>query len=125
MSEQKDLQEQLLLRAQECRKSVLVITTNGFQMRGVIVGSDRFVIALKGDGRLQMVYKHAISTIVLTEVRICPCWQRRDCTRRSAMMRESGALNRGSFRANTQLFHPFYNIRFRPHFYVQKPNMPE
>lgn len=53
------------------------------------------------------------------------CWQRRDCTRRSAMMRESGALNRGSFRANTQLFHPFYNIRFRPHFYVQKPNMPE
>lgn len=43
----------------------------------------------------------------------------------SAMMRESGALNRGSFRANTQLFHPFYNIRFRPHFYVQKPNMPE
>ena len=27
MSEQKDLQEQLLLRAQECRKSVLVITT--------------------------------------------------------------------------------------------------
>lgn len=46
---------------------MLVITTNGFQMRVVIVGSDRFVIALKGDGRLQMVYKHAISTIVLTE----------------------------------------------------------
>lgn len=69
MSEQKDLQEQLLLMAQECRKSVLVITTNGFQMRGVIVSSDRFVIALKGDGRLQMVYKHAISTIVLTEER--------------------------------------------------------
>ena len=68
MSEQKDLQEQLLLRAQECRKSVLVITTNGFQMRGVIVGSDRFVIALKGDGRLQMVYKHAISTIVRRQV---------------------------------------------------------
>ena len=69
MSEQKDLQEQLLLRAQECRKSVLVITTNGFQMRGIITGSDRFVIALKDDGRLQMIYKHAISTIVLTEER--------------------------------------------------------
>ena len=53
MSEQKDLQEQLLLRAQECRKSVLVITTSGFQMRGIITGSDRFVIALKGDGRRQ------------------------------------------------------------------------
>lgn len=69
MSEQKDLQEQLLSRAQECQKSVLVITTNGFQMRGIITGSDRFVIALKGDGRLQMIYKHAISTIVLTEER--------------------------------------------------------
>lgn len=33
MSEQKDLQEQLLSRAQECRKSVLVITTNGFPRR--------------------------------------------------------------------------------------------
>lgn len=64
-----DLQEQLLSRAQECRKSVLVITTNGFQMPGIITGSDRFVIALKGDGRLQMVYKHAISMIVLTEER--------------------------------------------------------
>ena len=39
------------------------------QMRGIITGSDRFVIALKGDGRLQMIYKHAISTIVLTEER--------------------------------------------------------
>ena len=39
MSEQKDLQEQLLLRAQECRKSVLVITTNGFQTRCVASSS--------------------------------------------------------------------------------------
>lgn len=67
MIEAKDLQERLLFRAQELQKPVLIFTMNGFQMRGVIVGSDRFVIALKDNKGLQMVYKHAISTIVLTE----------------------------------------------------------
>lgn len=47
MIEAKDLQERLLFRAQELQKPVLIFTMNGFQMRGVIVGSDRFVIALK------------------------------------------------------------------------------
>ncbi len=67
MIEAKDLQERLLFRAQELQKPVLVFTMNGFQMRGVIVGSDRFVIALKDNKGLQMVYKHAISTVVLAE----------------------------------------------------------
>lgn len=67
MIEAKDLQERLLFRAQELQKPVLIFTMNGFQMRGVIVGSDRFVIALKDNKWLQMVYKHAISTVVLAE----------------------------------------------------------
>lgn len=62
-----NLQERLLFRAQELQKPVLIFTMNGFQMRGVIVGSDRFVIALKDNKGLQMVYKHAISTVVLAE----------------------------------------------------------
>ena len=36
---------------------------NGFQMRGVITGFDAFVVTLDSDGRQQVVYKHAISTI--------------------------------------------------------------
>lgn len=67
MIEAKDLQERLLFRAQELQKPVLIFTMNGFQMQGVIVGSDRFVIALKDNKGLQMVYKHAISTVVLAE----------------------------------------------------------
>lgn len=67
MIEAKDLQERLLFRAQELQKPVLIFTMSGFQMRGVIVGSDRFVIALKDNKGLQMVYKHAISTVVLAE----------------------------------------------------------
>ena len=36
---------------------------NGFQMRGVITGYDAFVVVLDSDGRQQIIYKHAISTI--------------------------------------------------------------
>ena len=68
MDSMSDLQERLLLWAQKHRKPVLVIITNGFQMRGVITGFDRNVIALADDmGKLRMVYKHAISTVMLAE----------------------------------------------------------
>ena len=36
---------------------------NGFQMRGVITGFDAFVVILDSEGRQQVIYKHAISTI--------------------------------------------------------------
>ena len=37
---------------------------NGFQMHGVISGYDSFVVVLDSDGKQQMIYKHAISTII-------------------------------------------------------------
>ena len=40
-----------------------VFLVNGFQMRGVITGFDPFVIVLFSEGRQQMIYKHAVSTI--------------------------------------------------------------
>ena len=36
---------------------------NGFQLRGVITGFDSFVVVLVSDGKQQMIYKHAISTL--------------------------------------------------------------
>lgn len=36
---------------------------NGFQMRGTITGFDPFVVILDSEGRQQVIYKHAISTI--------------------------------------------------------------
>lgn len=67
MIEAKDLQERLLFSAKQSQKPVLIFTTNGFKMKGVIIGSDRFVVALKDDRGVEMVYKHAISTVVLAE----------------------------------------------------------
>ena len=36
---------------------------NGFQLRGTIQGYDSFVVLVAADGRQNMIYKHAISTI--------------------------------------------------------------
>ena len=37
---------------------------NGCQMRGQITGFDAFTVVLTSDGKQQIIYKHAISTIV-------------------------------------------------------------
>ena len=41
-----------------------LITTNGYQAKGRIVGFDRFTVVLLGKDGQQLTYKHAISTIV-------------------------------------------------------------
>ena len=40
-----------------------VFLVNGFQMRGSVTGFDSFTVVLLSEGRQQMIYKHAISTI--------------------------------------------------------------
>ena len=59
-----NLQDLFLLTARRERVSVTVFLVNGFQMRGVVTGFDSFVVVLESDGKQQMLYKHAISTIV-------------------------------------------------------------
>lgn len=58
-----NLQDLFLLSARRSRVSVTIFLVNGFQMRGVITGFDQFVILLQSDGRQQMIYKHAVSTM--------------------------------------------------------------
>ena len=58
-----NLQDLFLLRARRDRLPVTMFLMNGFQMRGIITGFDAFVVVLEGDGKQQVVYKHAISTI--------------------------------------------------------------
>lgn len=58
-----NLQDLFLLTARRTHAPVTVFLVNGFQMRGTIAGYDSFVVLLEGDGRQQMLYKHAISTI--------------------------------------------------------------
>ena len=64
MSHTEIYQDQFLNQARKCRMPVTVFLMNGFQMRGVITGFDPFVVLLQSDGKQQMIYKHAVSTIV-------------------------------------------------------------
>ena len=63
MTDAINLQEAIL---KECRKDKVPVTLflmNGFQLRGIITGFDSFVVVLVSDGKQQMIYKHAISTL--------------------------------------------------------------
>lgn len=64
MQSKANLQEVFLLKARQDRMPVTMFLMNGFQMRGTIVGYDAFVVILDSEGRQQVIYKHAISTIV-------------------------------------------------------------
>ena len=58
-----NLQDIFLLRARREQVPVTMFLMNGFQMRGVITGYAAFVVILDSDGKQQVIYKHAISTI--------------------------------------------------------------
>lgn len=48
------------------RKEKIILTiylVNGFQLRGIVRGFDSYAILFESDGKQNMVYKHAISTI--------------------------------------------------------------
>lgn len=67
MQKPQNLQEGYLNRARQERLGVTLFLVNGFQMRGYIRGFDNFVVLLEVDGRQQMIYKHAISTVAVSE----------------------------------------------------------
>ena len=63
MQKTQNLQDLFLNQTRKDRQSVTLFLMNGFQMRGIITGFDQFVIMLQSDGRQQMIYKHAVSTM--------------------------------------------------------------
>ena len=63
MSEAMNLQEDILKECIREHVPVTLFLMNGFQLRGIITGFDSFVVVLVTDGRQQMIYKHAISTL--------------------------------------------------------------
>ena len=64
MQKKTNLQDLFLLRIRQDRLPVTLFLMNGFLMRGIVTGYDPFVVVLGSDGRQQVIYKHAISTIV-------------------------------------------------------------
>jgi len=66
MQKTQNLQDLFLNQARRDRQIVTLFLMNGFQMRGVIRGFDSFTVVLETDGKQQLIYKHAISTMVPT-----------------------------------------------------------
>ena len=64
MQKTNNLQEVFLTQARKQKIPVTMFLVNGFQLRGTITGFDCFVVILDSEGRQQVIYKHAISTIV-------------------------------------------------------------
>ena len=63
MSEVTNLQEAILKEVRRDRVPVTLFLMFGFQLRGIVTGYDSFVVVLVSDGKQQMIYKHAISTL--------------------------------------------------------------
>jgi len=64
MSDAINLQEAILKEVRRDKVPVTLFLMNGFQLRGIVTGFDSFVVVLVSEGKQQMIYKHAISTLV-------------------------------------------------------------
>lgn len=64
MTKNLNLQDIFLNQARKEKVLVTMILVNGFQFKGVVKGFDSYVVILDCDGKQNVVYKHAISTIV-------------------------------------------------------------
>ena len=60
----KNYQDLILNQVRKDSMPVTVFLTSGFQIRGVIKGFDNYVIVIESESKQQMIYKHAISTII-------------------------------------------------------------
>ena len=59
-----NLQDVFLNRARKENLNLTVYLINGYQIKGIVKGFDNYTIILKSEGKQQLIYKHAISTII-------------------------------------------------------------
>jgi len=65
-TKQYNLQDIFLNSARTSKQIVTIFLVNGFQLRGTVQGFDNFTVVLDSEGKQQLIYKHAISTIIPT-----------------------------------------------------------
>ena len=59
-----NLQDEFLNKARKENIGITVFLINGYQIKGVVKGFDNYTIVLVSQDQQQLVYKHAISTII-------------------------------------------------------------
>lgn len=64
MNKPMNLQDIFLNQARKEKIPVTIFLTNGFQFKGTVKGFDNFTVILDCENKQNLVYKHAISTII-------------------------------------------------------------
>ena len=63
-SDKQNLQDSFLNQIRKSKISVTIFLINGVKLQGAITWFDNFCLLLRREGQSQLVYKHAISTIM-------------------------------------------------------------
>ena len=67
MANKNNIQDMVLNGARKIKMEVTIYLTNGVPLKGRVVSFDNFTVVVENDGKQSLVYKHAISTIILTQ----------------------------------------------------------
>ena len=67
MEKQHNLQDLFLNKLRKDHMTVTIFLVNGVKLQGIISWFDNYSILLKRDGHIQLIYKHAVSTIMPAE----------------------------------------------------------
>lgn len=63
MNKNLNLQDVFLNQARKDKIVVTMFLMNGYQFKGIVKGFDSYIVILDCEGKQNVVYKHAISTI--------------------------------------------------------------
>jgi host factor-I protein len=64
MDKGQNLQDIFLNQIRKQHVSVTIFLVNGVKLQGVVTWFDSYSILLKREGHIQLIYKHAVSTIM-------------------------------------------------------------
>jgi host factor-I protein len=64
MNKSINLQDVFLNQVRKDKIQVTVYLTNGFQFKGLVKGFDNYSMIIDTDGKQELIFKHAISTII-------------------------------------------------------------
>ncbi len=79
MAKELNLQDVFLNQARKDRIPVTIYITNGFQFKGIVKGFDNYTVILDTDGKQNLIYKHAISTITpLRSISLLDAFEKED-----------------------------------------------
>jgi len=66
MANKNNIQDLVLNGARKEKMEVTIYLTNGVPLKGRVISFDNFTVVMENEGKQSLVYKHAISTIILS-----------------------------------------------------------